>query len=274
MKRNAIIIAGILFAAGASQAQQDSYDRYKSPSQGGDTTSSGSISAQVSGDNYEANANEEFQINDSERDTDYEAEQSLHQNSDISADSSHRGGSLDARRYLQHENNDELEGVTNPLNPGSKADSSIRGGSIYARERDWNHDAEPSSGHLDHKRRMLADSSIRGGSIDASGGREATKDGQHFGSSGNFQYDPGDTHDDFGQGSSATWESDKGHGAVRGSASSTNWNPDDDLLRDGNVDSESTIDYERNNDASVGGAVSSEYERTTLNDVDLDFNAQ
>jgi hypothetical protein len=40
------------------------------------------------------------------------------------------------------------------------------------------------------------------------------------------------------------------------------------------VDSESTIDYERNNDASVGGAVSSETGRATLDDIELDYHAQ
>src|SRR5688572_6363487 len=182
-KRNAVIIAGILFAAGASQAQQNDYNRS----------------------------------------VDYQVEHSLHHDSDLSADSSRRGGSLDARGYLQHENDDELEGAPDPLNPGKKADSSIRGGSIFARERDWNHDAEPSSGKLDHKRWMKADSSIRGGSIEARGGREARKDSDQ--PSGNFQYDPGDTWDDIGQGSPATLESDKGQGSVSGSA---NWNPDDD----------------------------------------------
>jgi osmotically-inducible protein OsmY len=308
MKKNATIIAAILFAAGASQAQQDS-DRYKSSPSQYDTApvtstetlerdarqnvvpptttetpaaiqhdpeavggSRGSVSAQVNGENYEADAEDEFQINDSERDTDYEAEHSLHQNSDISADSSRRGGSLDARGYRQNENDDELEGPAHPLNPGNKADSSLRGGSIYAREREWNHDAEPSSGQLDDKRWMKADSSIRGGSIEARGGREAMKDSDQFGSSGNFQYDPGDTRDDFGQGSSATWESDQGQGSVRGSA---NWNPEDDLLRDGmDVEAQSTIEYERDNDASVGGAARSETGSATLDDVELEYNAQ
>ena len=233
MKKNAIIIAAILFVAGASQAQQDSSDRYRSSSPLG------------------------------------EGEYSLHQD-DISADSSRRGGSLDARGYLQHENNDEIEGAPDALNPGKQADSSIRGGSIFAREREWNHDSEPSSGQLDHKRWMKADSSIRGGSLEARGGRDAMKDSDQFQSSGNFQYDA--TRSDFGQGSSATSESDKGQGSVDGSA---NWNPDDDLLRDGiDAEAQSKLDYERNNDASVGGAARSESESATLDDVELDYEAK
>jgi osmotically-inducible protein OsmY len=264
MKKNAIMVAGILFAAGASEAQQDSYDRFRSPSE----TTRGSISAQVNGENYEADAEEEFRINDSERDTDFEAEHSLHLNDDISADSSVRGGSLDARGYRQYENNDEIEGVPDPLNPGKKADSSVRGGSIHARERNWNHDAEPSSGSLDPKQHMKADSSIRGGSLEARGGREAMRDSDQA-ESGNFHYHYGPSHDEFGRGSSATWQSDQHHDSIRGSA---NWNPEDDLLRDGmDVEAQSTIEYERNNDTSVGGAARSESGSATLDDVELDY---
>ena len=234
MKKNAIIIAGILFVAGASQAQQDSSDRYKSSSP-------------------------------------LCEEHSLHQD-DISADSSRRGGSLDARGYLQHENNNEIEGAPDALNPGKQADSSIRGGSIFAREREWNHDSEPSSGQLDHKRWMKADSSIRGGSLEARGSREAMKDSDQFQSSGNFQYGVDERRSDFGQGSSATSESDKGQGSVQGSA---NWNPDDDLLRDGlDAEAQSTLEYERNNDASASGAARSESGSATLDDVELDYEAK
>src|SRR5688572_16454069 len=134
MKKNAILIAGILCVASASQAQQDASDRYKSGQY--DTLSDAGSSSD-----------------------------------DISADSSKRGGTLDARGYDQEANNDEIEGPPDPINPGQQADSSIRGGSIFAREREWNHDMEPSSGS--HKRQRKADSSIRGGSLEARGAREA-----------------------------------------------------------------------------------------------------
>jgi hypothetical protein len=71
--------------------------------------------------------------------------------------------------------------------------------------------------------------------------------------------------DDFGQGSSATFESDKAGGSVRASA---NWNPSDDLLPDGPLNED-----EMNNDASIGGAASSESGSRSSNDVSGDLNA-
>src|SRR5687767_11386148 len=242
MKKNAIIIAGILAAAGAAQAQQEASDRYRasSPSQYDQApststevldrdsqqrvvppttsdsalnhnwesagSSSGSVSATVSGDNYEADADE---------DTNLEGEDSTPSDHDISADSSIRGGSVEARGYDKDANNDEIEGEPNALNPGKQADSSIRGGSIYARERDWNHDSEPSSGLRDHKRHMKADSSIRGGSIEARGGREmlgeqGAQEHRPGRSVNTYSYEADSAGSDYGQGSSATWQSDKG----------------------------------------------------------------
>jgi hypothetical protein len=290
MKKNAIMIAGILFAAGASQAQQESSDRYRSsspsqydtgsalnssetverdargvavPSTSPDSSatihdSDGSLSGQANGGNFQVSG-----------DTDYESDHSLANESDISADSSVRGGSLDARGYNQHENDDEVEGVPHPINPGKQADSSLRGGSIYSREREWNHDSEPSSGKIEHKRPMKADSSIRGGSLEARGGREMMKERD---SRATYKYSDHDLgRGDFGQGSSATWESDKAAGSVSGSA---NWNPSDDLLRDGmDAEAQSTLDYERDNDASVGGAARSESGSATLDDVEMNYHA-
>src|SRR5687767_1444192 len=108
MKKNAVLIAGIMFVAGCatSEAQRASYD-----SSNDSTTVARSYNA----------------------------------HDDISADSSKRGGSIDARGYHQDANNNEVEGAPDPINPGKEADSSIRGGSVFAREREWNHDSEPSS---------------------------------------------------------------------------------------------------------------------------------
>ncbi len=230
MKKNAILIAGIMFVSGCAS-------------------------------NYSQRAQY-----DATHDTSATVSSSYAYSDDISADSSKRGGSLDARGYDQDANNDEIEGTPDPLNPGRKADSSVRGGSIFAREREWNHDAEPSSGVRESDRHMKADSSIRGGSIEARGGREARGDYEsdvNVHSESNLHSDYShETRDDFGQGSSATWESDK-EGSVRGSA---NWNASDDLMRDGlDSDADATAsfefddsDLEMNNDASVGGAASAE----------------
>jgi hypothetical protein len=230
MKKNAILIAGIMFVSGCAS-------------------------------NYSQRAQY-----DATHDTSATVSSSYAYSDDISADSSKRGGSLDARGYDQDANNDDIEGTPDPLNPGRKADSSLRGGSIFARERELNHDAEPSSGVRESDRHMKADSSIRGGSVEARGAREARGD---YESDVNVHSDfqSGYSHEtraDFGQGSSAPWESDKASGSVRGSA---NWNASDDLMRDGlDSDADATTttfefddsDVEMNNDASVGGAASAE----------------
>ncbi len=230
MKKNAVLIASIMFVAGCAtnEAQRASYDS---------SYDSGTVSPSYS------------------------------EHDDISADSTKRGGSLDARGYHQDANNDEVEGAPDPINAGKEADSSIRGGSVFARERDWNHDSEPSSGVPESNRHMKADSSIRGGSLEARGAREARGDYENDADVDvNSNIHSGyhhQTRDDFGQGSSATWQSDKANGSVRGSA---NWNASDDLMRDGlSSDAESTATYEFkdseievNNDASVGGAASAE----------------
>src|SRR5687767_12332291 len=149
MKKNAIIIAGILAAAGAAQAQQEASDRYRasSPSQYDQapststevvdrdaqqrvvppTTSDSALShnlesAGSSSSSVSATVNEDVQV---------DADDEFHSDRDISADSSIRGGSLEARGYDKDANDDEIEGEPNALNPGKQADSSIRGGSIY-----------------------------------------------------------------------------------------------------------------------------------------------
>ncbi|HTG45387.1 MAG TPA: BON domain-containing protein [Verrucomicrobiae bacterium] len=173
---------------------------------------------------------------------------------DFHADSSIRGGSNEARGVDRLQN--EAEGEAHPMNPAIQADSSIRGGSAAARQRDWNKDAEPSSGSSGNH--IKADSSIRGGSPQArqssvgSGsatGAETSSPNAAGGSSPSI-YGSSSDRGDFGQSSSASYSSDKTNGSVLGSA---NWNPSDDLLQDG-PDSPGAL----NSDASVGGAATSE----------------
>lgn len=296
MKRNAVLIAAIMFVAGCAsgQGQRASY-YYDSPSRYDRSDVSvgsiehiernshqaaipptdvdpsvavshdpamgsfgSSVSGSGSGRSYDVDSGE---LDDNVRDTDFEADYSVRSASDFSADSSKRGGSLDARGYDQDANDDELEGTPHPINPGKQADSSIRGGSIFARERDWNHNTEPSSAEFDGDHHMKADSSIRGGSIEARGGREARLN----------EFNSG-TRDDFGQGSSATWQSDKAQGSLRGSA---NWNASDDLLRDGiGVESQSTTSYELNSDSAVGAAARTESGEGNSSLDDEELNSQ
>jgi len=234
MKKNAVLIASIMFVAGcaSSNSQRASYSSSEYPSH---YEHAGAYGSTVTGTSHSYG-------------------------SDIKADSSIRGGSLDARGYDQDANLNEIEGTPHPINPGKQADSSIRGGSITARERELNDNSDGLSGERPENPHLKADSSIRGGSIEARGARDAqaseidsgvdvdVKAGSDLRSSSETQ-----TRDDFGQGSSSTWQSDKANGSVRGSA---NWNSSDDLLRD-NVTAAATADdtskYEFNTDASVGG---------------------
>jgi hypothetical protein len=284
MKKNAALVAGILFVAGcaSSQGQRAGYSTYDSsshydradvsvsstehveraPNQSPRASADIDVSTAVSGD---TSAGYSRSYSDADESYGGSGEYYSGTSSSIKADSSIRGGSLDARGYDQEANNDEIEGPADAINPGKQADSSIRGGSIYAREREWNHDAEPSSGTIDQDRQLKADSSVRGGSIEARGGREAGSNDYSDAQSG-FNAEAhidaaqkNDSRDDFGQGSSATWESDKAHGSVRGSA---NWNPSDDLMPDGQGSDHQAGDlegsYQINSDASVGGAARSE----------------
>ena len=280
MKKNAILIAGIMFAANAAVQAQNTDDITQSPSRSivsdpyvnstEDIDRAPTQSAAAPSANSSATADSSLESTsegEAESGSLSEYNYSTSDDSDIKADSSVRGGSLDAQGHDQDANDDEIEPTPDPINPGKQADSSIRGGSIYARERNWNYDSEPSSGLRDPKRHMKADSSIRGGSLEARGGREAR---WHYERSRDRLPDADlkfETHDDFGQGSSETWKSDKAHGSVRGSA---NWNPEDDLLRDG-MTSPSHETYEFNNDASVGGAARGEVGEgsSTLDDKEL-----
>lgn len=277
MKKNAVLVAGIMFVAAgcaSSQGQRASYDSsYDYPSSYDRADVRVSSAEVVERDAQQRAIAPSYVDTSTAVSVDSAAGApggtvSHSYSSDVSADSSKRGGSLDARGYHQDANNDEVEAAPDPINPGKQADSSIRGGSLSAREREWNHDSEPSSGLQDSDRHLKADSSIRGGSLEARGAREATGNLESSsdvqtevdvdvdsGSDLRSSYES-ESRDDFGQGSSATWESDKASGSVRGSA---NWNASDDLMRDGlKNESISTAGYELNNDASVGGAGRSE----------------
>ena len=170
-KKNAALVAGIMFVGGCatSEAQRASYN---SPSRYDRADVSVSSTETIERDAHQR-ALAPVDV-DTSTAVSYDAAHGSHgatvsgsysQNNDddISADSSIRGGSLDARGYDQDANDDELEGTPDPINPGKQADSSIRGGSVNAREREWNHDSEPSTGEHRENRHMKADSSIRGG---------------------------------------------------------------------------------------------------------------
>ena len=134
MKRNAALIAGIMFVAGcaSSYSQRAHYDAtYDSPSREDRADVRLSSTEQIERDSHQ-NVIPPSQIDASAA---ISSSYAYNEHDDISADSTKRGGSLDARGYDQDANNDELEGSPDPLNPGKKADSSIRGGSIFARER-------------------------------------------------------------------------------------------------------------------------------------------
>jgi hypothetical protein len=272
MKKNAVLIAGIMFVAGcaSSSSQRASYSSYDYPSR------YDRADVRVSSPSH-VDTSTTVSVDPAAGAYGTTVTGSSHSDH-IAADSSVRGGSLDARGYDQDANDDEIEPAPHALNPGKEADSSIRGGSIFAREREWNHDSEPSTGEYPPNRHMKADSSIRGGSVEARGGREARADmesdvdvdidvkaGPDLRSSSDLE-----TRDDFGQGSSATWQSDKASGSIRGSA---NWNSSDDLLRDDvNAEANNTSKYEFNNDASVGGAARSETGEgaSSLDDEEMD----
>jgi len=157
MKKNAILVASILFIAGCAH-QRNSYRA--------DLDSRGTI--------YPAN-NTEVIVRDSEgnivattpSDSGVAAQYDSGTSSPghIMADSSKRGGSMEARGYNSDMNEHEI--TTNPMNPAYKADSSIRGGSTAGRNTEWNTRPEPSAGYGDTH--IKADSSKRGGSMEARG---------------------------------------------------------------------------------------------------------
>jgi osmotically-inducible protein OsmY len=138
----------------------------------------------------------------------------------------------------------ESEGAVNPLNPGVQADSSIRGSDLRARERNWNHNPEPFDPADDSE--IKADSSIRGGSIEARGFRS----GQQQSSSPSERNSKSPNLSSVSQGQAEL------NSESSGLASDSNWNPSDDLMRDGlgNSQSDEIIHGEFDSDASLDGA--------------------
>jgi hypothetical protein len=236
MKKNAVLIGAILFFAGC--AHQGGYGRA-----GTDTGSASSTSAEMNSSMFN---NTELNTRSAEGRIETPAakvsQYGSSYNQDISADSSVRGGSLESRSH--NFNTAPAEPVRESDQSEIKADSSVRGGTLKARG------VEPYQSSLNAAN---ADSSTTVSLGEGSGNERG----------------------DFGQGSSATWESDKAHGSVLGSA---NWNPSDDLLRDGISSDENSIDFsgqeEMNNDASVGGAASSERGSGSSSDVQNDDAAR
>jgi len=180
MKKNAVLIAGIMFtAAGCATGGQGGMAGYTS----GSSTASSSQLTENSGNTIRSSEvidrgayGEPVAPSQISTAGQYDpGSQSAFQ-----ADSSVRGGSSEARgsRDLAAQSEDSLG---QPINPAVQADSSIRGGSLQSRqaaaeERGYSYgsDYQPdqssmSSSSSSSSKSMQADSSIRGGSNDARG---------------------------------------------------------------------------------------------------------
>ena len=262
MKKNAVIIASILFATGCAThdhrtaSSSESYGTShvaESQSTGliertpqaellpppdpslssqYDPASSGNFGASVSGSasGSSGNRNELTSVED------------------YHADSSIRGGSNEARGVARE--GLPTEGPGQPLNPAYQADSSIRGGSAEARDPEARGTDLESSSIAPNESPIKADSSIRGGSnqarqIDDHQSSVDTSTGLDSASS----FEAGGERDDFGRS-----KADK-TGALLGSA---NWNASDDLMKDGTDSVDQSAVVQRNNDASLEGAVSAD----------------
>lgn len=265
MKKNAIVIAGIMCVAGCATSRGGYHGSTSSYGSHEDLTppSDPSLSAQYD----PALGGFNSTVSESASSTSSNPQLSVN---DYHADSSVQGGSNEARGYARR--NLPTEGTPHPMDPSVQADSSIRGGSAMARQRERPGQYEPLNENPDGSR-IKADSSIRGGSNEARHSDPAfrsskddmdnnedsaiiiiTPDSDLADQDSGFQYLQSQ-RDDFGQGNLNNWLSDKANGSLQGSS---NWNPSDDLLPDG---SESQYDASRakmDNDASVGGAASSE----------------
>lgn len=270
MKKNAIVIAGIMcVAAGAtSQAQTAKSDCDSVTSAQTEVISDPSVAAQHDPASGGYASGVSGSVSSS---TDRNMHLSV---GNYHADSSVRGGSNQARGFTQ--GSLDAEGIPHPMNP-FQADSSLRGGSSMARGRERHNSYEPFSGLQDGDR-IKADSSIRGGS---NGARYSDR-ALHHSDYQSSNYQPlrsGDQSDwyileimpdsdmtdnetqfeyldrtDVGQRSKPdSWTSDKG--SKSSIESSANWNAGDDLLPDGTERSDFS---NHNNDASIGGAATSE----------------
>jgi len=241
MKKNAIVIAGIMFATGCAtnQGRYSTSSSYEDPSVSAQyDPAMGGYSSGVSG-----------------------TASSPHRNNtgvnDYHADSSTQGGSNEARGWSQR---DFLptEGSPHPINPAVQADSSIRGGSPMARQNDWPGRAEDyNSGNSTQNSRFKADSSMRGGSNEARFGRNLRSSN--------------DDQTNFLPNEYIVVIPDEQSFGIQDEAiqPSANWNPGDDLLADGIETPSNIATPTPDNDASVGGAAVSESGRASSRPQDV-----
>ncbi len=200
MKKNAILIAGIMFVAGCATHQG-----------GYGTASTGSSSSVIPST----------------------ASQYDSASADIRADSSIRGGSNEARGWRNYGRSDYETGSPH-MNSPFQADSSIRGGSNEARGgRDYGRtDYQMNSPSINH--RIEADSSIRGGSNEARGFERSNASKNDYQSeyrSNDTDMDMRSDLDVYRGGSQLTLNNQSASSMDSGTAA--NFNPSDDLLRDG-----------------------------------------
>lgn len=263
MKKNSILIAGILCVAGAANQQagpaqnETSVQEHPASQQQLDTADSSVRGTEVlerdaqgrmitprpvdPGLSYNYNSASGASASSSKGSASGELKGTSP--APFKADSSIRGGSNEARGMRDLQTGREDSSGT-PLNPAVQADSSIRGGSVEARNPDrarpTQFESDSSSRHSEH--RIKADSSIRGGSMRARGFED-------FGSTaqgGSAGYDHSSSYND---------------GSIQ---RDPNWNPNDDMLKDGNHGAQSSA-----NDASVSGAATG---TAPLDDLDASGN--
>lgn len=279
MKKNAIVIASILFVAGCATNQGYSTARhdstYSSPTSDVAMSRSTEMVARTpqgelippSDPSLSAQYDPAIGGFDSTVTGSASSDVSPRRNMNLSvgdyhADSSVQGGSNQARGWA-NENLTTEPPAAHPMNPAVQADSSMRGGSMRARQSDYYSPGAPATDTPLHGR-IKADSSIRGGSNAARYGDSS------FRSSAEDENAPSDvlviidseeapvmaddTDNDLGQGKSSNWVSDKDASV----AASSNWNASDDLLQDGTQTEAQQSTSLPANDASIGGAASSE----------------
>src|SRR5215467_11330826 len=114
MKKNAIVIASIMFVSGCASPQARYSSDYSDPSLSArsDPATGGYASGVSGSESYDHHNNTSV--------------------NDFHADSSVRGGSNEARGWAERDFL-STEGTPQPINPAIQADSSIRGGSNEAR---------------------------------------------------------------------------------------------------------------------------------------------
>ena len=285
MKRNAILVASIMFVAAGCATNDRAYQSARSTSDDTPDIAVSRSSEMMVRTPY----GEPIPPSDSRFSAEYDpaasggfaasasgssSDNQLTSVDDYHADSSVRGGSNEARGVAREHLG--YEGAPSPMDPSTQADSSLRGGSAQARQQSWTRSSQyEPTGSATSRSRAKANSSIRGGSNEARYGRQSEIRSNYEGSRNVDQSMP---RDDFGQGSSTTWPSDKS-GSLRGSA---NWNPSDDLLPDGTMSADSSSGITQN-DASISGAAesasgdlnaSSRIEQNIAGEYDLDAQAK